>query len=171
MYLSGGQLSEETYVDFSELEFASLIGCGNFKTVYRGKCKGKEAAIAHLSHGEMLPEARLMQEIPPHPHIIPFEKYCAQPNFKSSPWCSWSVDESGCEYICMQLMKLGSLDMVLRREKISTAVKLEICSQVCRAMRHLHSLGIIHRDLSARNILVENLDPICIKVTTKVGRV
>jgi serine/threonine protein kinase len=37
---------------------------------------------------------------------------------------------------------------------------VDIMRQVLAGLRHLHSLGILHRDLRAANVLVESLDPI-----------
>ncbi len=37
---------------------------------------------------------------------------------------------------------------------------VDIMRQVVAGLRHLHSLGILHRDLRAANVLVESLDPI-----------
>ncbi len=37
---------------------------------------------------------------------------------------------------------------------------VDIMRQVVAGLRHLHSLGILHRDLRAANVLVESLDPV-----------
>ena len=37
---------------------------------------------------------------------------------------------------------------------------LSVASQVVAALRHLHSLGILHRDTRAANVLIASLDPI-----------
>jgi serine/threonine protein kinase len=39
-------------------------------------------------------------------------------------------------------------------------VVLDIMRQVVAGVRHLHRLGILHRDLRAANVLVASLDPV-----------
>ncbi len=41
---------------------------------------------------------------------------------------------------------------------------LALLKQVVAALLHLHSLGILHRDLRAANVLVDSLDPLQIRV-------
>lgn len=41
---------------------------------------------------------------------------------------------------------------------------LTLLSQVCAGLLHLHSLGILHRDLRAANILIDAIDPLKIRV-------
>jgi serine/threonine protein kinase len=37
--------------------------------------------------------------------------------------------------------------------------------QVVGGLLHLHSLGVIHRDLRASNVLVQSLDPVCVAIS------
>jgi serine/threonine protein kinase len=41
---------------------------------------------------------------------------------------------------------------------------LTLLKQAIAALLHLHSLGILHRDLRAANVLVDSLDPLQIRV-------
>lgn len=59
---------------------------------------------------------------------------------------------------------MGSLDAVLRHQRISIQQKWTICGQICKAMRHLSAHHVLHRDLAARNVLVQSLHPVAVKV-------
>jgi serine/threonine protein kinase len=41
---------------------------------------------------------------------------------------------------------------------------LSVLKQVASALEHLHSLGILHRDLRAGNILIDSVDPLHVVV-------
>ena len=55
---------------------------------------------------------------------------------------------------------LGLLDSNWVRQKLPLRAAVDILQQSQAAMLHLHSLGIIHRDFRAANILVAARDPI-----------
>ena len=66
-----------------------------------------------------------------------------------------------CETVVGQwccVLLTGALLHYLRRHKArlldKPAVLLEMCSQVCEAMKFLEGQSFIHRDLAARNCLV-----------------
>lgn len=81
--------------------------------------------------------------------------------------CRWTRDREGNEYIVMELLPLGSLDVVLRksRDKMRFKAKIAMCAQICQAMCQLAEEKVLHRDLAARNVLVQSLDPVIVKVT------
>ncbi len=47
---------------------------------------------------------------------------------------------------------------------LSLVAALTLLKQAIAALLHLHSLGILHRDLRAANVLVATVDPLCILV-------
>ena len=44
--------------------------------------------------------------------------------------------------------------------------KVQICIQICQAMQHLAGHQIVHGDVALRNILVQSLDPVMVKVNS-----
>ncbi len=66
-------------------------------------------------------------------------------------WTPWGGERSMFPCVCPQ----GGLTL---------ARALEILLQVVAGLMHLHTLGIIHRDLRAANILIVSLDPVNVVV-------
>jgi serine/threonine protein kinase len=55
-----------------------------------------------------------------------------------------------------ELMDLGSLDKVMKKGKLSPALKIKIMRDVAHGMMTLHAANIIHRDLKPENVLVKS---------------
>ncbi|GMH37065.1 hypothetical protein BSKO_04938 [Bryopsis sp. KO-2023] len=147
------QLASKNKVEFETLEFIEKIGKGSFKTVFRGRWGSNSVAIVRMRKGGVLVEARLMQKLSSHPNLVTFYR--------------WTRDREGNEYIVMELLPLGSLDVVMRRsgDKMRNKAKVAMCAQICQAMCQLAEEKVLHRDLAARNVLVQSLDPVTVKVS------
>jgi len=87
-------------------------------------------------------EAMIIGSVRPHPNVIQFLGKC------SSPPC-----------IVMELMIEGSLWDNIKQNKLSVDSDIvnNFSKQIASGITHLHSEGIIHCDISARNILIHNL--------------
>jgi len=66
--------------------------------------------------------------------------------------------ETGRPYFVMELVKGRSIVEYCDAESLSIAQRLELFAQVCNAVQHAHSKGIIHRDIKPSNVLVETQD-------------
>ena len=54
---------------------------------------------------------------------------------------------------------MGSLvDYIKKNPSISRKVKLEIIKGAASGINHLHHESIVHRDIAARNVLLQNID-------------
>ena len=74
-----------------------------------------------------------------------------------------------CLLASMPLGYLGHLACALRHTLcvqggLTLAAVLTLLKQATAALLHLHSLGILHRDLRAANILIDGLDPLRVLV-------
>ncbi len=67
--------------------------------------------------------------------------------------------ETGRPYFVMELVRGLSITSFCDRHALSTRARLELFIKVCHAVQHAHQKGIIHRDLKASNILVQEGDP------------
>ncbi|MEZ5330325.1 MAG: protein kinase [Verrucomicrobiales bacterium] len=62
--------------------------------------------------------------------------------------------ESGRPYFVMELVRGVPITTYCEANHLSTAKRLALFTDVCRAVHHAHQKGIIHRDLKPSNILV-----------------
>ena len=62
--------------------------------------------------------------------------------------------ETGRPYFVMELVRGIKITDYCDQNNLTTQQRLELFSQVCRAIQHAHQKGIIHRDIKPSNILV-----------------
>ena len=61
---------------------------------------------------------------------------------------------TGRPYFVMELVRGVPITEYCDAQRLPTAKRLELFTQVCRAIQHAHQKGIIHRDIKPSNILV-----------------
>jgi serine/threonine protein kinase len=62
--------------------------------------------------------------------------------------------ESGRPYFVMELVKGVPITQYCDEQSLTTAQRVELFIQVCRAVQHAHQKGVIHRDIKPGNVLV-----------------
>ncbi|MCC7290977.1 MAG: protein kinase [Phycisphaerales bacterium] len=75
----------------------------------------------------------------------------------NSPWIVRCLEAGGTDtdrYFIMDYVHGEHLDAYLSKPGRTLPEKLHVFEQVCRAVSHAHALGVVHRDLKPRNILV-----------------
>lgn len=65
---------------------------------------------------------------------------------------------SGRPYFVMELVPGDPITTYAQREAMSISQRLNLFVQVCQAVQHAHSKGIIHRDIKPSNVLVSTQD-------------
>ena len=68
------------------------------------------------------------------------------------------VDEPKQLDIVMELIPNGSLTDLIRQQTSKIELRKRICIDISKAIQHLHSNGIIHRDIKAGNVLLTSLN-------------
>ncbi|HXJ55107.1 MAG TPA: serine/threonine-protein kinase, partial [Verrucomicrobiae bacterium] len=66
--------------------------------------------------------------------------------------------ETGRPYFVMELVGGIKITDYCEQNHLTTAQRLDLFIQVCRAIQHAHQKGIIHRDIKPSNILVASND-------------
>jgi len=66
--------------------------------------------------------------------------------------------ETGRPFFVMELVKGDPIAEYADRNNLSIPERLELFAQVCNAVQHAHTKGIIHRDIKPSNILVSTQD-------------
>ncbi|HEY2345473.1 MAG TPA: serine/threonine-protein kinase [Xanthomonadaceae bacterium] len=66
--------------------------------------------------------------------------------------------ETGRPYFVMELVKGEPITTYCARHLLSIPQRLQLFEQVCAAVQHAHTKGVIHRDLKPSNVLVSTQD-------------
>lgn len=141
----------ETFAD--RFDIYALLGKGGGGSVYsaRDKLLNKRVAIKRLSKQNLNPQqvARLQQEARAASRL-------QHPNIVSVLDFGVSVDEP---YLVMELAKGKTIcDLLLSNGPLPIDTAIEITLQICEGLAHAHQKGVIHCDLSSRNIIVEEIN-------------
>ena len=132
----------------SRYELLDKIGSGSFASVYRARDKelGREVAVKQiheqfLAEPEMLDrywqEAQLLASLN-HPNIITF----------------YDVDRDR-GWLIMELMHGNLADRLSGRQMNIKSLRSTV-AQVLRALKYLHSRGIVHGDIKPSNLMIDD---------------
>ncbi|MBX2822541.1 MAG: protein kinase [Rhodothermaceae bacterium] len=68
------------------------------------------------------------------------------------------ITDSGRPYFVMELVRGVPVNEYCDQKRLSTADRIALFMDICRAVQHAHQKGIIHRDLKPTNVLVTEHD-------------
>src|SRR5687768_1212683 len=68
------------------------------------------------------------------------------------------VTETGRPYFVMEYVPGKPITDYCDEHRLTTSRRLELFEQVCHAVQHAHTKGVLHRDLKPSNILVHDVD-------------
>jgi len=134
-------------IPLEEIQFADVIGKGNFGEVWKGSYLGTDVAIKKLFFvDDQFMQKYIEREMDTltqlnHPNIVQLMGMCI------------GLDDL---YIVTEFVKGGSLNSKLENPSVSLNWKLRIrlLLEVSLAMAYLHAKGKMHRDLKSHNLLV-----------------
>ncbi|KAF8338280.1 kinase-like domain-containing protein [Cantharellus anzutake] len=146
-----GRGDEETrlwMISYLEVDIEEEIGSGGFSRVHKGKWNGEEIAVKVLTEGTS--EKALMKEAETwsrldHPRIHRFYRACANPN---RPILVSAYYPNG--------------DALNYLSKHPDANRAEVMRGIASGMKYLHSESVLHGDLKALNVLIDDRGGACI---------
>ncbi|MGD9633045.1 MAG: serine/threonine protein kinase [Pirellulales bacterium] len=133
-----------------DFELGEHLASGTVGDVYhaRHRATGQRAVVKFLqSHAESEPDLqrRFVRE-------VAILERLNHPNIVRHYDCGLAEDRI---YFAMELVDSGTLREVLRkRGKLPWREAAECAMQICAALAHAHSIGVIHRDLKPANLFL-----------------
>mmetsp|Transcript_10147 Transcript_10147/g.31207 ORF Transcript_10147/g.31207 Transcript_10147/m.31207 type:complete len:611 (-) Transcript_10147:1638-3470(-) len=152
MAASGSHHNREWAVQWSKITIGNLIGSGAFGDVYKAKYLGVDLAAKKLKgvvnldsiEKEFEREVSALKSLR-HPNIVLFMGIATDP--EKNLW------------ILTEYVRGGSLSTLLangKADQLPWHKRLNYSLQVAKALAYMHDRGLIHRDLKAENVLIDN---------------
>ncbi len=126
------------------------LGRGAFGAVYAARVEPSGEAVAvkvlaRFDQGRSIErfrrEVQVLSRVEPHPNIVRVLD---------------SGEHGGLPFVAMELVPGGSLAAALREgRRPAVAQAAKIAEQVAAGLEHLHRSGIVHRDVNANNVLID----------------
>eukprot|EP01117_Protostelium_nocturnum_P012030 TRINITY_DN4404_c0_g1_i1.p1 TRINITY_DN4404_c0_g1~~TRINITY_DN4404_c0_g1_i1.p1 ORF type:complete len:1716 (-),score=556.93 TRINITY_DN4404_c0_g1_i1:204-5351(-) len=133
----------------SDVEVGQMIGKGNFGEVYKGVWNGTTVALKGLTGEDQSELEKFKSEI-----MLLYK--LNHPNIVRLLGLTTSNNQT---FMVVEFAQNGSLDSYLRSsgrsDELSNNVLINMAFDVVKGMMYLEKRGVIHRDLSARNLLVD----------------
>lgn len=154
---TGGMGLQGVFKDFSIKD--EVVGQGAFAVVKKAveRSTGKTFAAKIISKRKLMGnwdgvdrELAVLRKLH-HPRIVRLKGF---------------YEDKECYYLLMEFVSGGDLmDFVAAHGSVGEDAGREITRQVLEAIAYIHSRGISHRDLKPDNILIEQDDPVLVKLT------
>lgn len=136
-----------------------VVGSGAFATVKKAieRSTGKTFAVKMINRRKVMGnfetvarELEVLKKLN-HPRIVKLEGF---------------YEDHDYYYMLMEFVSGGDLmDFVAAHGAVGENAGREITRQILEAVKYIHSMGISHRDLKPDNILIEQDDPVLVKLT------
>lgn len=155
MFISGGGLIGLSGVGYKlafnkkqvedDVSFIEKIGEGSSGVIFKATYKNKTVAVKKIeidsqSMTEAMREIDMMTSLPEHDNVVNI--------------INWYPRDNNI-FIIMKYYEMGSLYSLIHSKKLPLAMKLNYLIDTINGIKHLHDNNIVHRDIAARNVLVD----------------
>jgi len=131
-------------------EIIAMLGAGGMANVYRARCTVLNRIVTvKVLRKELAEDKDFVRRFQMEAQAVAL---LSHPNIVSI----YDVgEEDGVPYLVMEYVEGSNLKEIIREKgPLSPTEAVNIGIQVCAALEHAHSKGIIHRDIKSHNILV-----------------
>jgi serine/threonine protein kinase len=147
-----GEVPQDWALDCSKLQYGEKVAGGSYGDIYAGKYLGAPVAIKALRLHSDERQSRILEDFLKelsvlrklrHKHVVHLIGASAGP-----PAC----------VLVTEFCSGGALSGYLRRNRpvLPHAEQLRLALHVARGMDYLHRCGVVHRDLKAANLLLDD---------------
>ncbi|MDP3387633.1 MAG: Stk1 family PASTA domain-containing Ser/Thr kinase [Eubacteriales bacterium] len=132
-------------------EIIEEVGSGGMALVYRAKCNVLNRFVAvKVLKQEFVNDQDFINKFKQE------SMSAARLNHKNIVNVYDTGVDDGIYYIVMEYLEGITLHELIQQKKgLSTDTAIDICIQICEALDHAHTNGIIHRDIKPHNILID----------------
>eukprot|EP00283_Hemiselmis_rufescens_P023396 CAMPEP_0173458706 /NCGR_PEP_ID=MMETSP1357-20121228/60075_1 /TAXON_ID=77926 /ORGANISM="Hemiselmis rufescens, Strain PCC563" /LENGTH=434 /DNA_ID=CAMNT_0014426099 /DNA_START=91 /DNA_END=1391 /DNA_ORIENTATION=+ len=156
-------LVEQRFVDHAEIKDSTKLAEGSFGTIFKATYKGEKVAVKRIIKDasgaksnpqrmrEVLLEVSVNHRIN-HPNIVKFLGTAAH-----FPQNAKSTNDGVFLGMIFEFCDKGTIHARLfeqKGHKLLPEAKLRIAKEIATGLGYIHSLNIVHRDLSDRNVLI-----------------
>lgn len=131
-------------------EILELIGTGGMANVYKARCHRLNRLVAiKILKDDMAADADFRRRFETESQAVAM---LSHPNIMAI----YDVSRTGdIDYIVMELLDGITLKQYIQRKgALNWKEALHFTTQICKALSHAHSRGIIHRDIKPHNIMI-----------------
>ncbi|CAK4688649.1 unnamed protein product [Aphanomyces euteiches] len=139
-------------IPYQDLNLKELVGQGHFGDAYRAEYKGKDVVVKTLKAQtfgessddivqEFRHEATALSMFGHHPNIVPF--------------VGASTDLSQPLALVTAYLPYGSLSQYLSKNEMTIEQKQTVLKDAAAGLLNIHEGRFIHRDMAARNLLID----------------
>lgn len=132
--------SKLTANDSNDLVLGSLLGSGSYGQVYEATYHKSKVAVKVSNDSSLSEEIDLLINLKPHPHVVRV---------------FGSIDKDNKNMLIMEYCNGGSCNDYIEKHHPSMDTKVKWIKEIISGLIHLHESNIIHRDIAARNILID----------------
>ncbi|KAL7861752.1 hypothetical protein SRHO_G00131930 [Serrasalmus rhombeus] len=124
--------------------FSEVVKVQNLKDGKYYACKKMKQSINSLEQAHNLREVQAMKRLSPHANILQLHELI------------FDQDMRTLSLIC-ELMEMNIYELIRGRQNLFAESKVKhYMYQLCKALDHMHSNGIFHRDVKPENILIKH---------------
>jgi len=143
----GSSASKSWVIDYGDITFSEELGRGAYGVVYLAQWRFQSVAVKKIKDSdlsdyerlEFVKESQVLMSLRPHKNVVGFMGIVVH------PMC-----------ILTEYLSAGSIqDLFLTDFKIDNPTLISFAKDITAGMCHLHSEGVIHRDLATRNLLLD----------------